>query len=71
MKNAIIVKCKEINLVILSPTILPEQIFRISSSIISYQKDSFRMIDEEEIRGIIKEIGISDLEIAEIVAEIN
>ena len=71
MKTAIILKYQDINRVILLPEVSPDQLFMISSSLTDYQKSSFQLLSEADIRNKLEEIGLADVEIFKIAAEIN
>ena len=71
MKTAIILKYKDINRVILLPEVSPDQLFMISSSLTDYQKSSSQLLNEADIRNKLKEIGLTDVDIIKIAAEIN
>ena len=71
MKTAVILKYKDINRVILLPEVSPDQLFMISSSLTDYQKSSSQLLNEADIRNKLKEIGLTDVDIIKIAAEIN
>lgn len=71
MKNAIIVKYKEANCVIITPKISSEQIFKAISLVMDNTLNKSQPISDDSIRLIFREIGLEDIEIVEIAAEIN
>jgi len=71
LKAAIIVKYKNINRVILLPKVSTDQIFRISSSLIDRQNEISQIVCEDNLKNALKVIGITDIEIVQIAAEIN